>query len=65
MEALRAITLSKVDGPMSRAMAFLKQAQISHERGESRRALLWARKARTEDPELQEAVDFLRELGES
>lgn len=65
MEALRAITLSKADGPMSRALAFLKQAQISHERGEARRALLWARKARTEDPELEEAVEFLRELGES
>lgn len=64
LEALRAITIAKTDGPMSRAMAFLLQAKIAQERGEGRRALLWARKARTEDPDLQEAADFLKELGE-
>src|SRR5690606_23724670 len=57
LEALRAITIAKTDGPMSRAMAFLLQAKIAQERGEGRRALLWARKARTEDPELLEAVE--------
>ncbi len=65
LNALRAITLSKVDGPMSRAMAFLLQARIAFARGEARRALLWARKAKSEDPQLREATDFLRELGES
>lgn len=63
--ALRAVTLSKTDGPMSRAMAFLLQARIAHQKGEARRALLWARKAKTEDPELAEAAEFLRQLGES
>lgn len=62
--ALRAVTLSKTDGPMSRAMAFLLQARIAHQKGEARRALLWARKAKTEDPELTEAAEFLRQLGE-
>ncbi len=62
--ALRAVTLSKTEGPMSRAMAFLLQARIAHQKGEARRALLWARKAKTEDPELTEAAEFLRQLGE-
>ncbi len=62
--ALRVVTLSRDEGPMSRAMAFLLQAQIAQHRGESRRALLWARKAHSEDPTLTEAEDFLRELGE-
>ncbi len=65
LSALRAVTLAKTAGPMSRAQAFLYQARIAHERGEARRALLWARKAKSEDSELQEATDFLAELGES
>ncbi|MEM9071598.1 MAG: tetratricopeptide repeat protein, partial [Myxococcota bacterium] len=64
LAALRAVTLSKVEGPMSRAQAFLFQAKIAHQRGEARRALLWARKARSEDPDLTEAGEFLAELGE-
>lgn len=62
--ALRAVTLSKSEGPMSRAEAFLWQARIAHQKGEARRALLWARKARSEDPELTEAAEFLAQLGE-
>ncbi len=64
LNALRAVTLSRNDGPMSRAEAFLLQARIAHHRGEARRALLWARKAKQEDPELHEASEFLRELGD-
>ena len=62
--ALRAVTLSKEDGPMSKAQAFLMQARIAHQRGEGRRALLWARKAKSEDPSLAEAQEFLADLGE-
>lgn len=65
LNALRAITLARVEGPISRAMAYLLQAKIAHQRGESRRALLWARKAREVDPALPEVEAFLRELGES
>jgi tetratricopeptide (TPR) repeat protein len=64
LNALRAVTLMKAEGPMSRAMAFLLQAKIAHQRGESRRALLWARKAKSEDPQLEDAQTFLAELGE-
>jgi tetratricopeptide (TPR) repeat protein len=42
LNALRAVTLAKTSGSMSRAMAFLYQARIAHDRGEARRALLWA-----------------------
>jgi tetratricopeptide (TPR) repeat protein len=62
--ALRAVTLAKNDGPMSKAMAFLLQAKIAHVRGEGRRALLWARKAKQEDPALPEVDQFLAELGD-
>jgi tetratricopeptide (TPR) repeat protein len=65
LKALRAITLMKQTGRMSRAVAFLRQAQIAHHKADSRRAVLWARKAKEEDPELTEADEFLREIGES
>ena len=65
LNALRAITLARTEGPMSRAMAFLWQARIAFQRGEARRAILWARKARQEDPNLAEAEVFLRELGDA
>ena len=65
LNALRAVTLSKSeDGPMSRAEAFLMQAKIAHQKGEGRRALLWARKAKSEDPQLEEAQAFLEQLGD-
>lgn len=65
LNALRTITLARTEGPISRAMAYLLQAKIAHQRGESRRALLWARKAREVDPVLDGVDAFLRELGEN
>jgi tetratricopeptide (TPR) repeat protein len=65
LKALRAITLMKQTGRMSRAVAFLRQAQIAHHKADPRRAVLWARKAKEEDPTLAEADEFLREIGES
>ncbi|MFT5354363.1 MAG: tetratricopeptide (TPR) repeat protein [Polyangiales bacterium] len=64
LAALRAVTLSRTEGPMSRAKAFLMQAQIAHQRGEARRALLWARKAKSEDDTLEGVDAFLLRLGE-
>jgi lipopolysaccharide biosynthesis regulator YciM len=63
LSALRVVTVSKVDGPLSRAQAFLMQARIAHIRGEARRAMMWAHRACDEDPELQDAADFLKEIG--
>ncbi|MEM7607652.1 MAG: tetratricopeptide repeat protein, partial [Myxococcota bacterium] len=65
LAALRAVTLSRTEGPMSRAQAFLMQAQIAHQRGEARRALLWARKAKSEDGSLAGVDAFLAELGDN
>lgn len=62
LSALRTITLSKKDGPISRGRAFLMQAQVAHTKGENRRAILWARKARSEEPDLAEAEAFLEQL---
>lgn len=65
LSALRVITVSKVESPLSRARAFLMQAQIAHQRGETRRALMWAHRAHEEDPDLVEASEFLEILGGS
>jgi tetratricopeptide (TPR) repeat protein len=63
MKALRAITMMEDPRPITRAMAFLKQAQIAHMRGDPRRAQHWARKAKSLDDGLQEADTFLAEIG--
>lgn len=63
LQALRAVTLLRSDCSMSRGRAFYLQARIAHENGEQRRALLWARKAVSEDAESEEAAAFLAELG--
>lgn len=64
MNALKIVTLQKTPGPMSKALAFLRQAQIAARQGDHQKAVLWARRARIEDPELTEAEQFLQSLGE-
>ena len=63
LSALRTVTVSKIEGPLSRAEAFLMQAKIAHQKGEGRRAMMWAHRAQEEDPELTDAADFLAEIG--
>ena len=63
MKALRSITMMEDPQPITRAMAFLKQAQIAVVRGDVRRAQHWARKAKSLDPGLSEAETFLAEIG--
>lgn len=65
LNALKVVTLQKTPGPMSKAMAFLRQAQIAHRQGDQQKAVLWARRARMEDAELAEAEQFLAQIGES
>lgn len=65
LNALKVVTLQKTPGPMSKAVAFLRQAQIAHRQGDAQKAVLWARRARMEDGELKEAEEFLQQLGES
>jgi tetratricopeptide (TPR) repeat protein len=63
MKALRALTMMDDPRPITRAMAFLKQAQIAHMRGDPRRAQHWARKAKSLDDGLVEVDTFLAEIG--
>lgn len=65
MTALKVVTLQKTPGPMSKALAFLRQAQIVARQGDHQKAVLWARRARIEDGDLLEAEQFLASLGES
>jgi tetratricopeptide (TPR) repeat protein len=64
MNALKVVTLQKTPGPMSKALAFVRQAQIAARQGDHQKAVLWARRARIEDPELTEAEQFLQSIGE-
>ncbi len=62
-KALRAIALMKNPAPMSRAMAFLRQGMIARSQGDPKKAVFLARKALSEDANLEEARTFLREIG--
>jgi tetratricopeptide (TPR) repeat protein len=63
MKALRLLTMMDDPRPMSRAVAFLRQAQIAQLRGDPRRAQQWARKAKSLDDGLPEIDEFLAEIG--
>jgi tetratricopeptide (TPR) repeat protein len=63
MKALRTLTMMEDPRPITRAMAFLKQAEIAMDRGDVQRAQHWARKAKSLDESLQEADDLLAKLG--
>lgn len=63
LKALKAVTLLRTPGPMSRALATLRQGQIAYQQGDAKRAVLLAKKALAEEPTLEEAGEFLRELG--
>jgi tetratricopeptide (TPR) repeat protein len=63
LKALRAITLMKNPSPMSRAQAFLKQGVIALAQGDQKKAVFLARKALSEDASLDDAHQFLAQLG--
>jgi tetratricopeptide (TPR) repeat protein len=65
VRVLRTITLLEGPCPITRADAFLRQARISYRRGDRQRAVLWARKAKHEDPDTPDVDAFLAELGEA
>jgi predicted Zn-dependent protease len=62
VKALKAITLMKAPKPLSRAMAYLRQAMIAQHQGDARKAAMLAKKAQSEDPTLEEAGAFLAQL---
>jgi tetratricopeptide (TPR) repeat protein len=62
MKALRALTMMDDPKPITRALAFLRQAEIANLRGDPRRAQHWARKAKSLDANLKEADALLASL---
>ncbi|HEY6882000.1 MAG TPA: tetratricopeptide repeat protein [Polyangiales bacterium] len=62
LKALRAITMMKGEAPMSRAEAFYRQAIIVAQKGEPRRAVLWAKKAKAEDQHFPGVDRLIQEL---
>lgn len=63
VKALKAITLMKSPKPITRAMAYLRQAMIAQHQGDVRKAVTLAKKAQSEDPSLEEAAALLAQLG--
>jgi tetratricopeptide (TPR) repeat protein len=64
MKALRALTLMKHPGPMSRAEAFYRQGVIAYKQGDPRKAAFLAKRALSEDAGLTAARELLTQLGE-
>ena len=62
VKALKAITLMKNPKPISRAMAYLRQAMIAQHQGDVRKASMLAKKAQSEDPSMPETQVFLAGL---
>jgi tetratricopeptide (TPR) repeat protein len=62
MKALRTLTMMEDPRPITRALAFLRQAQIAALRGDVQRAQHWARKAKSLDENLAEADEFLAQI---
>jgi predicted Zn-dependent protease len=53
--ALRAVTLLKAAGPMSKALAYQYMGEIARKQGDAKRALMLLKRALTEDPALDGA----------
>jgi tetratricopeptide (TPR) repeat protein len=64
IRALRTLTMAEGVTPMSKAEAYARQGRIALRRGDRQRAVLWARKAKSEDPEDGVTRDLLGQLGE-
>jgi thioredoxin-like negative regulator of GroEL len=65
LKALRAVTLMKNPGPMTRGMAFFRQGVIAFQQGDSRKAVFLVKRALSEEPGLGDAQRFLKEIGEA
>ena len=53
--ALRAVTLLKAPGPMSKALAYQYMGELARKQGDPKRALMLLKRALTEDPSLEGA----------
>jgi tetratricopeptide (TPR) repeat protein len=63
VKTLRSIAMMDGGCPITRGMAFLRQGRIAAMQGDTKRATLWARRARQEEPENPEVTAFLEEIG--
>jgi thioredoxin-like negative regulator of GroEL len=63
-QALRGIAMMKDDAPISRGESFLRQSRLWLLRGDAKRALAWARKAKQEEPESEQVEAMLQQLNE-
>ncbi len=62
IKALKAITMMTSPKPITRPMAYLRQALIAQQRGDIRKAVLLAHKARSVDPNFEDANTLLAKL---
>jgi tetratricopeptide (TPR) repeat protein len=62
VKTLRSIAMMDGGCPISRGMAFLRQGRIALKLGDAKRASLWARRAKQEEPESAEVDEFLAEI---
>ena len=60
--ALRAVTLLKVPGPMSKALAYQYMGEISVKQGDPKRALTLLKRALAEDPSLETARGLIEAM---
>jgi tetratricopeptide (TPR) repeat protein len=63
MQAWRAVISASEGSPVVRATAYARQARIAQMQGDVPRALVLAKRAKSEHPELAEAASLLRDLG--
>jgi len=63
-KTLRSITMLSSACPITKAQAFLRQGKIALRTGDRQRAILWARRARQEDPNEAAVGVFLGQIGE-
>ena len=61
-KTLRTISLIDTECPISRADAFLRQGRIAYRQGDPKNAMMWARRAKREDPDSEEVAQFMAEL---
>ena len=63
VKTLRSIAMMDGGCPITRGMAFLRQGRIAAKLGDAKRAALWARRARQEEPDNPEVASFIEEIG--
>jgi hypothetical protein len=60
--ALRAVTLLKVQGPMSKALAYQYLGEIARKQNDPKRALMFLKRALMEDPTLEGARTLIEAI---